>query len=159
IHVAAPRPQGASSPMPGQTHMSGETASANNLIAHSEMKEQENDFIPVPVPKSVKPLSVLEQKKTGEEVPAEKTIRANRFELVDSKGKVRAVLAMTADDQPRLALADRSGQIQALISVEPFPGNPDGIPTMRLMDKTGIPRTDISLGGDGNPVITLRNKN
>jgi len=105
------------------------------------------------------PPSILEQKPSGEQNPIEKTIRTNRIEIVDGKGNVRAVLGMTSNDEPRLALADRMGHIQAMLSIVPVPGNPDGIPSLRLLDKAGIPRTDISLNSGGNPVITFRNNN
>jgi hypothetical protein len=66
---------------------------------------------------------------------------------------------MTPDDEPRLALADRAGKIQATLGVEPVPRHRDGIPALRLFDKAGKKRLDIDLTSEGNPEISLRNKN
>jgi plastocyanin len=151
IHVVGPGAPRTSSSLPATVEPQPDSRPNPPETKKSDISGQDG--------KLFKPPTILEQKPSGQESPAEKTVRANRFELVDGKGNVRAVLAMTPDDEPRLALADRSGQIQVMLSIEPFPGKPDGIPTLRLLDKAGKPRTDISLGSDGNPVITLRNKN
>jgi hypothetical protein len=113
----------------------------------------------VPDAKPAKPPSILDENSPAKATPTQETVRANRFDLVDSKGKVRAVFAMTPEDEPRLALADRAGKVQAMLSIEPVPGDLDGIPTLRLFDKAGKIRTDIKLTRDGNPLTVLRNKN
>ena len=113
----------------------------------------------VPDAKPAKPPSILDENIPAKAAPTQEIVRANRFELVDAKGKVRSILAMTPDDEPRLALADRAGKIQAMLSIEPVPGDLDGVPTLRLFDKAGKMRTDIKLNRDGDPLIVLRNKN
>ena len=156
IHVLAKGPASdASSPTPTMVA----PPSAKESLGSSVKNEGEQNSITGGAGKPFKPPSILGKKPSGQENPTGKTIRGDRFELVDGKGKVRAVLEMTPSDEPRLALADRTGQIQAMLSVEPVPGHPDGIPTLRLFDKAGKPRTDISLNSDGDPVVVLRNKN
>ncbi|MCX5671766.1 MAG: hypothetical protein NTU94_10655 [Planctomycetota bacterium] len=54
---------------------------------------------------------------------AARTIRAQRFELVDGEGKVRALLAMDADG-PRLALLDAAGLGYSPRPTHPLPGGP-----------------------------------
>ncbi len=122
-----------------------------------EEQTQESGILPEAKPPT--PLSIREEGTPDQVKPKQEVIRASRFELVDTKGKVRAVFAMTPADEPRLALADRAGNIQAMLSVEPVPGDLDGIPTLRLFDKAGKMRTDIKLTRDGNPEVVLRNKN
>jgi len=113
----------------------------------------------VPGAKPALPPSVLDEITRPKAAPTQEIFRAKRFELVDSKGKVRAVFEMTPADEPRLALVDRAGTVQAMLSIEPVVGDLDGIPTLRLFDKAGKKRTDIKLNRDGDPLIVLRNTN
>jgi hypothetical protein len=78
--------------------------------------------------------------------------------LADTAGKTRAVLGLSAEDEPSFALADRSGRIYARLSIDPVPGDLEGIPVMQLLDKAGTVRTDIRLTRDGDPQIALKNK-
>ena len=45
-------------------------------------------------------------------VTSQHVVRAGRFELADGKGNIRAVFGLNPDGEPRLALADESGQIR-----------------------------------------------
>lgn len=130
----------------------------NGIVFSDEGHEEGLPGQIVPDAKPAKPPSILDENVPAQATPTQETVRANRFELVDSKGKPRAVLGMTPGDEPRLALADRVGKVQAMLSIEPVPGDLDGIPTLRLFDKAGKMRTDIKLNRDGDPLIVLRNK-
>lgn len=88
----------------------------------------------------------------------QQVVRASRFELTDRAGKTRAVLGLSAEDEPSFALADRSGQIYARLSLDSVPGDPEGVPVMQLLDKKGTVRTDIRLTRDGDPQIVLKNQ-
>jgi hypothetical protein len=78
--------------------------------------------------------------------------------LADKTGKTRAVLGLSAEDEPSFALADRSGRIYARLSIDSVPGDLEGIPVMQLLDKKGTVRTDIRLTRDGDPQIMLKNQ-
>jgi len=84
-----------------------------------------------------------------EEVTA-KVVRAERFEVVDAKGEVRAVLAVREDGTPHLALFDADGQVRAIVAVLP-----SGTPDLYLCDADGKPRASLAVWEDG-PSLTLR---
>jgi len=113
----------------------------------------------VPGAKPALPPSILDEITRPKAAPTQEIVRAKKFELVDSKGRVRALFEMTPADEPRLVFADRAGKIQAMLSIEPVPRERDGIPALALFDKAGKKRIDIKLTLEGNPVISLHNKN
>ena len=47
--------------------------------------------------------------------PAQKVVKAGRFEVVDSRGKLRAMLSMMPDGRPVLSLHDKDGRIRAVL--------------------------------------------
>lgn len=95
--------------------------------------------------------------EAGQEV-----VRAQRFELLDSQGRVRAVLGMTA---PLVAVTsfrimDRDGneivvpRDQIVIEGAPVQG-PGEAPGISLFDEAGRPRARMWLGPDGTPYLEM----
>ena len=94
--------------------------------------------------------------------PAPEVIRAQRFELVDAEGRLRAVLtdaglvlydekgksratlSLDTDGRPTLSLSDERGKLRAMLAL-------DGSPTLMLWDEQGEVRATLSLfsGGPG----------
>jgi hypothetical protein len=92
-------------------------------------------------------------------VTTQHVVRANRFELADEKGNIRAVLGLNPDGEPRLALADESGRILVTLSLElDYKYTKDKIPALRFLDRAGKVRSEINLNRAGDPVIMLRNQ-
>ena len=108
--------------------------------------------------------------------PAAKVMRAERFEVVDSTGRaravfgersngelglavfgkdggVRAMLAVIADGSTELALRDQRGRVRAALSVWP-----DGTPRLALFDSEGKSRGVLGVGPGGNPALSLSDK-
>jgi len=108
------------------------------------------------------PPSLLNEKSlySGEKnVTTQHVVRANRFELEDENGNIRAVLGMNPSGEPRLALADDSGRILVALSLElDFKFTKDKIPALRFFDRDGKVRSEINLNRMGDPVIILRNQ-
>jgi len=92
-------------------------------------------------------------------VTTQHVVKANRFELADEKGNIRAVLGLTPDGEPRLALADESGRILVALSLElDYKFTKDKIPTLRFFDRDGKVRSEVNLNRHGDPVMMLRNE-
>ena len=70
-------------------------------------------------------------------------IRARAFQVVDSKGMVRATLSLTPDDKPVLSLADKSGTTRAMMWV-----NTNGSPALELLDSKRTPRAAVLVAPD-----------
>jgi len=100
---------------------------------------------PVVVPGSVRAAA-------GKQVPVAKVLRAERFEVVDSSGKVRAALETLPDGSPGLTLRDKDGQMRAWLSLLP-----DGSPGLTLRDKDGQMRAGLLLS-NGSPGLSLWGK-
>lgn len=71
------------------------------------------------------------------EIPAEATgpaevIQAKRFELVDEKGEVRAVLGALGNGSPHLILHDATGRMRAAVAL-----SKSGAPRLMLFDEIG----------------------
>jgi len=77
-------------------------------------------------------------------------VRAQQFELVDSQGKVRALLAMLPDGGPILALYDKGGKAAANLSL--LPGES---PMLALHDSGGKTRALLNVRPDGSPMLAL----
>ena len=93
------------------------------------------------------------------DVTTQHVVRAKRFELEDDKGNIRAVLGLSADGEPRIALAAPNGQIIVGLSLEiDHKYTQDKLPTLRLYDMAGKIRSEISVNRVGEPVIILRNQ-
>lgn len=73
-----------------------------------------------------------------------KSVMAEQFVLVDSRGEHRATLSLDADGGPALALSDASGRARAAILLAA-----DGAPSVVLYDATGRRRLEVALKSDG----------
>jgi hypothetical protein len=83
--------------------------------------------------------------------PVVDSVRARRFELVDARGEVRAVLGTQADSgAPGFLVSDSAGRPRVALHV-----SPEDAPAFDLLDATGAPRVHVALGEDGSPVLTL----
>ena len=83
--------------------------------------------------------------------PVVETVRARRFELVDARNEVRAVLG-TQDPSgaPGFLVSDSAGRPRLALHV-----SPDDVPALDLLDVSGSPRLHVALGADGAPVLNL----
>jgi len=82
------------------------------------------------------------------------TIRAQRLELVDSAGSVRAVLSLASPMPREVRVVDREGNvIQKRVLTQPE----DSV-SLSLLDGKGRQRASISLDNDGNPQLALRGR-
>jgi hypothetical protein len=128
------------------------------VMVHADADEEEMPGPAAPgqprTPPSISELVPPQKKEAG----AQPVVRASRFELADAAGKTRAVLGLSAADEPTLALAARSGQVYARLMIEPVPADLEGTPVMQLLDKAGTVRTDIRLTRDGDPQVVLKNQ-
>jgi hypothetical protein len=85
------------------------------------------------------------------ESPVVDSVRARRFELVDAKGEVRAVLGTQADSgAPGFLVSDSAGRPRVALHV-----SAEDAPAFDLLDATGAPRVHVALALDGAPVLTL----
>src|SRR6478672_3949978 len=84
----------------------------NEQTSTEQTESEEGKAIP-PSIQNEKTFYAREQNVTTQHV-----VRANRFELADQKGNIRAVLGLNPDNEPRLALADESGRILITLSLE-----------------------------------------
>ena len=97
-------------------------------------------------------LSLAAQAAT--EPKAAPVVRAERFELVDSEGKVRAALGVTPDDQMALTMFDREGT--ALMQLLLAGSENGGKGGLALLDKEGQARVWIGfLPDDRSAVLVL----
>lgn len=71
-----------------------------------------------------------------------KTVAAERFEIHDRRGNVRALLSCDDDDNPSLRLLDATGQVRVLASLE------EDRPRFRLIDSSGLTRLCLVLRKD-----------
>lgn len=111
-------------------------------------------------------------------------VRAQRFEVVDKSGQVRALLTSLDDGRPTLALMDQKGEFRAWLFLRED-GSPnlvladkgvlvlsdgkgefrsvlrldqEGSPSLGLSDKAGTFRSVLRLAADGSPVLVLQDK-
>lgn len=96
-------------------------------------------------PKWGTPAEAAGQAKSG--VP--EVIRAQKFELVDEEGKVRAVLGLGRDGAPNLDLSDAKGLKRATLALLP-----DGSPVLMLSDARGEERATLT----GGRSLTMRDE-
>jgi len=82
-------------------------------------------------------------------VPVQEVVRAQKFELVDAKGKLRGVLSVLSDGSPQLALFDAKGRPRAGLVVLS-----DRLPALLLGDEKGY-RARLMLDADGSPGLVL----
>ena len=116
----------------------------------------------------------------GTPVFAQKTdvaevIRAERFEVVDENGMLRALLSLGTDGEPGLRLYDKNGQHRAALSLlnngEPrlglydkdgsraVLGVVDGEPRLWFFDQNGKYRAALVLNADEEPRLSFIDKN
>ena len=78
-------------------------------------------------------------------------VRARRFELVDERGNVRAVLGTQTDNgAPGFLVSDSAGRPRIALHV-----SPEDAPAFDLLDASGAPRVHVALDAEGAPVVTL----
>jgi hypothetical protein len=83
--------------------------------------------------------------------PVQDSVRARRFELVDDRGTVRAVLGTQNESgAPGFLVSDSAGRPRLALHV-----SPDDVPAFDLLDASGTPRVHVALDGEGAPVATL----
>jgi len=80
-------------------------------------------------------------------------VRAKRFELVDSSGRVRVRLSVTLTGGSSIDLLDNEGQIRANLGVR-F----DDSPSLDLRDREGKMRASMRILSDGSPGLNLLDK-
>lgn len=98
-------------------------------------------------------LSMLAFPVEGRAAPMQQAatvIRAERFELVDAGGAVRAQLGTIDHGVVGLAVLEPSGQPRALIGLEP-----SGTAGMFVTDPGGQPRAGLAVSRDANAVLRL----
>src|SRR5260221_7588522 len=79
--------------------------------------------------------------------PVADNVRARRFELVDARGEVRAVLGTQGDNgAPGFLVSDRAGRPRVALHV-----SPDDAPALALLDATGAPRGHVALAQTAAP--------
>jgi len=76
---------------------------------------------------------------------------AEEFRLVDSQGKLRAVLALSADGEPYLALLDGQDTRKLWLGLSKESG-------LALRDTDGKTRLVLSLDGEGEPSLIFRDR-
>ena len=96
-----------------------ERPSARAIDLESELEE------PVPEP-------VAEAETPPQESRPAEVIRARRFELIDEKGEVRAVLGALGNGSPHLVLHDANGRMRAAVAL-----SKSGAPRIMLFDEIG----------------------
>jgi hypothetical protein len=87
----------------------------------------------------------------GQVAPSGKVVSAERFEVRDSGGKLRSLLAVIDDGVPALAFYDADGKGRALIGV-----NKDGFPHLEFLDKDRKTLIGLAVSPDGSPGLGLR---
>ena len=88
--------------------------------------------------------------KATAQAPAAAVIRAQKFELVDSQGKVRAGLGLLSNGSPSLALLDSGGKVRTGLGLRA-----DGSSWLTLADSRGKPRAILDVQPDGSPTLWL----
>jgi hypothetical protein len=79
-----------------------------------------------------------------------KVVRAQKFEVVDAQGRVRATLGLLPDGSPSLELTDEQGKTRAQLSLYS-----DGSPYLGLQDAKLKTRAELSLDSGGRPSLAL----
>jgi len=80
----------------------------------------------------------------GQAAPAQKVVRAERWEVVDGEGTVRAKCYVTSEGALSLELSDKSGKRRGMFGV-----NNDGFPFMVFQDPEGQPVAALHTGAGG----------
>lgn len=89
----------------------------------------------------------------GKATVVPEVIRAQRFEVVDGDGKVRAVLGKADDGGSGLAAMDEEGRARLALGTKA-----DGSVGLAVLHKTGTPVVAIGLGADGAAGLAVLDK-
>jgi len=90
---------------------------------------------------------------------AEKVVRAERFELVDSAGEVRAVLGLRARLAQIVRVVDADGNVVVVPEGAVVrSGEGTKLPYLVLMDDAGRTRIEVMFDEAGEPVIRMMGK-
>ena len=81
-----------------------------------------------------------------------KVVKAQKFELIDKEGKVRAALSVKDDGEPSLSLIDSDGTTRAEVFLV------DGCPVLAIRDKVGKTRAALTASPAGNAGLVLLDK-
>ena len=89
----------------------------------------------------------------------EQVLRANQFELIDERGKLRAVLGLIGGE-PVLTLLGKDGAPGLSLSLGGLPGfgdsaSRDTCPSLRMYDKDLVSRCSINVYPDGDASLSL----
>jgi hypothetical protein len=122
----------------------------------------------------LEPAASASQDSVDTPTPHLKSVTAEQFVLVDSRGERRATLSLDDDDGgPALALSDASGRARAAIrlGVDGAPSvvlydtigrrrleialKPDGATGLGLYDETGEGRAELMVSGTGAPALSM----
>lgn len=78
-------------------------------------------------------------------------VRAQEFQLIDAKGRVRGTMAFSADGQPYLQLRDEQDVSGVWVGVSRETG-------LAVRDKDGKTRLVLSVDEAGSPSLVVRNR-
>lgn len=84
----------------------------------------------------------------------QEVVKAKTFEVLDSAGNERAVLATAPDGFPLLSLDDKDGKARARLAVLP-----DGRSALTVLDRNGKLRVSLAVQPDGSPELALLDDN
>lgn len=77
-------------------------------------------------------------------------LRAQRIEIVDKQGRVRATLGVTDEDIPKLRMMDKNGETRAAMSL-----SEDGRPTLTFSDKEAQKRIELNVTEEHRASLSL----
>jgi|WetSurMetagenome_2_1015567.scaffolds.fasta_scaffold54649_3 hypothetical protein len=81
----------------------------------------------------------------------QQTVQAQKFELVDSQGKVRAALTTVESDNPALVFYDNNGKIRLLLRLREI----EGYPFLALGDNNEKPLAYLKINPEGSGLLAL----
>lgn len=80
----------------------------------------------------------------------EETIRTGRLELVDRRGRVRAVLACDEDTAPSITILDTEGQARVILGIAW-----NEMPQIQLTAPDGTARVALVVRPEGNGMVVV----
>jgi hypothetical protein len=86
--------------------------------------------------------------------PVPEVVKAKRFELVDSEGKVRAALALHEDGSPGLCLCDEEGRVRATLLLDRH-----GLPRLSVLSTAGHVNAALAFGAEWKTELVLTDTN
>ncbi len=96
---------------------------------------------------------ILASSVVAQSAPAEtpQVVSAQEFQLIDSKGRIRAILDLSAQGQPYFQLKDEFGTDRVWIGISSDTG-------MAVQDVDGKTRLVLSVDEEGKPSLVLRDR-